>query len=119
MQSDTKKIHSCVTANFLLTIVCPNISNLFTGTDHTNKVAEVLALPLLYAAFDPTIDYIMTDEVKQRIRDGYQNLRGEDFNEEYNPVEKVPLLVHRCENMLLIDDTTGAGAANGSDGRIR
>ena len=99
------KPDSLVTCDFLLNIVCPNISRFFSNLDHTNKVAKVLALPVLFAAYDPMIDYIMTNEVRDRIRRGYNDLRGNDLPGDYNPVEKVPLIVHRYENMLAIDET--------------
>ena len=89
----------------MLNIVCPHISRFFVDRDLTNKVAEVLALPLLFAAFDPSIDNIMADKVRDHIRVGYSKLRGNDMEEDYNPVEKVSLIVHCYKNMLAIDET--------------
>ena len=91
--------------------------------DNTNKVAEVLALPLLFATFDPSINYVMTDKVHNHIQAGYRELQGKDIKGDYNPVEKVSLIVHRYENMLAIDeavnivgDSGGSAIGGGSGG---
>ena len=92
---------SNVTTAFLLETVAPGIAAFYP--EQHNKVAEVLALPLLWAAFEPSCEHRMAPEVRNRIRNAYDSIRG-DNPLDYNPVEKVLLHIYRIENSVLIDE---------------
>jgi hypothetical protein len=63
----------------------------------------VLALPLLWAAHQPGLEHMLSNVVRMRIKEGYNEIRG-DNDPDWNPVEKVPLVVTRVENQLVIDE---------------
>ena len=111
---------SDVSREFLQGVVVPHIAAFYANSDTTNKVADVLSLPLLHACFDASAKNVTTSEVCNRIIDGYRELQGNDYDEGYNPVEKVPLLVHRVENQLaineLVDISNGTGTGGGGAG---
>jgi hypothetical protein len=44
----------------------------------------------------------MSNIVRMRIKEGYNAIRG-DNDEDWNPVKKVPLVITRVENQLVID----------------
>ena len=99
-----KKEGSMVTAAFLFEFVVPNVNVFFSNDDATNKVASVLALPLLFAAFEPNVwQSAMSREVRDRIVEGYKVLRSDAFEDGYNPVKKVSLVIHQIKNSLAID----------------
>ena len=109
------KEDSGVTLHFLMEVVVPNISLFFANEDETNKVAEVLALPLLFAAFEVGVwECVMSSLVRERIVAGYKQLRGDNFLKGYNPVKKVPLVVHQIENILAIDELVTGVDENGA-----
>jgi hypothetical protein len=62
------------------------------------------------------IEHLMNNIVRMRINEGYNNIRG-DHDADWNPVEKVPLVITRVENQLVIDkllpgpDGAGDGGA--------
>lgn len=94
-----------VTTAFLFEFVVPNMNVFFSNDDATNKVASVLALPLLFAAFEPNVwQSAMSREVRDRIVEGYKVLRGDAFEDGYNPVKKVSLVIHQIKNSLAIDE---------------
>jgi Transcriptional activator of glycolytic enzymes len=68
-----------------------------------NKIGSVLALPLLWAAHQPGLEHLMSSVVRMRIKEGYNIIRG-DNDADWNPVEKVPLVITRVENQLVIDE---------------
>jgi Transcriptional activator of glycolytic enzymes len=95
------KTNSHVTDAFLKDVVCPGIFKHFEN-DANNKIGSVLALPLLWAAHQPGLEHLMSNVVRQRIKEGYNVIRG-DNDPDWNPVVKVPLVITRVENQLVID----------------
>ena len=83
--------------------VVPSI-NAFFGADESNKIAEVLALPVLWCAMQPGMENMLSAGVRGRIRIAYELIRPDDFHADWNPVIKVPLIVTRVENILCIDE---------------
>ena len=75
-------------------------------TDESNRITQVLAPVLLWAAHNPDLKDLMSDQVRERIKRGYAQIRGDHHPADYNPVEKVPLLVFRVENQVHIEETT-------------
>ena len=96
------KTGSNVTFQFLRDVVAPGIYEHFS-VDETNRITSILALPLLWAAHQPGLEHMMSNIVRNRIREGYAMIRGEN-PADYNPVTKSPLLVTRVENNLCIDE---------------
>ena len=94
---------SGITHQWLMTHVVPGIKGHFSQ-DESNKLAEVLSLPVLWAAFQPGLEYMLSVAVRTRIRVAYQAIRPDDFHADWNPIVKVPLIVTRVENSLCIDD---------------
>ena len=94
---------SGLTHQFLMTHVVPGIKGHFAA-DESNKIAEVLALPVLWAAFQPGLEHMMDPEVRTRIRNAYDGIRPNDFHAHWNPIVKVALIVTRVENNLCIDE---------------
>ncbi|CAJ1938212.1 unnamed protein product [Cylindrotheca closterium] len=90
--------------------VIPNIRAKFP---RDNRLCCVLALTLLYACMHD--DILVPPGVKSRVRTAYGEL-NQDIQQ---PVEKVPLFVHRRDDQLMIDEaiiidgdgSTGAGGA--------
>jgi hypothetical protein len=112
------KANAGVTRDWLLTNVVPGIRDYFDADAH-NKVADVLALPLLYACLEPGCEDFMTAAVCGRVRGAWIALCTQHDNEQnWNPVEKVVLQVHRYENQLVIDELIAlpGGGGNGDNG---
>jgi Transcriptional activator of glycolytic enzymes len=101
------KNNSHVTDQFLKDVVCPGIFKHFEN-DSNNKIGHVLALPLLWAAHQPGLEHMMSNLVRMRIKEGYNGIRG-DNDADWNPVEKVPLVITRVENQLVIDELVARG----------
>ena len=95
---------SNVTTLFLTETVAPGIDAYFT--DESNKISEVLAKALLWACHEPSLEHMVSDTVRNRVRAGYNLIRGE-HPADYNPVEKVHLQVYRIENTVHIDELVG------------
>jgi hypothetical protein len=109
------KANSGVTREWLLTNVVPGIRDHYDA-DAQNRVADVLALPLLFACLEPGLEHIMTPAVRNRVQDAWETLRQQHEQEVvWNPVEKVVLQVHRYENQLVIDELLTLGANNGNN----
>mmetsp|Transcript_36970 Transcript_36970/g.89819 ORF Transcript_36970/g.89819 Transcript_36970/m.89819 type:complete len:692 (-) Transcript_36970:70-2145(-) len=79
-----------------------------------NRLCRVLALTLLYACMQD--DILVPTEIKNRVRTAY----GELNLDIQQPVQKIPLFVHRVEDQLAIDEAIvidgegGAGAGRGA-----
>jgi hypothetical protein len=54
------KIGSHLTRDFLLEVVTPHIAAYFP--EEHNKIAEVLARPLLWACFEPSLEHLMAPQ---------------------------------------------------------
>ena len=62
-----------------------------------------MAMPVLWCAFQPGLEYMLSTDVCARIRHAYESICPEDFHADWNPIVKVPLVVTRVENSLCID----------------
>jgi hypothetical protein len=110
------KENSHVTHQFLMEFVCPGIAGKFGGDDQ-NRIASVLALPLLWVAHHPGLEHMLMDQVRTRIQQGH-SLICQDHPADLNPVKKVTLVVHGVENILVIDALTVQQPDAGGDGGI-
>ena len=82
---------SGLTYKWLMTHVVPSIKAHYS--DPSNKIAEVLAMPVLWCEFQSGLEHMLSPEVRSRIRTAYELIRPEDFHADWNPVDKVPLIV--------------------------
>jgi hypothetical protein len=73
-----------VSLQFLKSTVAPKIHEHF-GADPHNFIADVLALPLLWACHEPSLDHVIHPQVLSRVQHGYNSIRGKHGNT-YNPV---------------------------------
>jgi hypothetical protein len=84
------------------------------------SVAHVLALPLLWASMDATMEPFMPSGIRNRVRAAYEAIRV--LPEEQNPVSKIPLLVATNHNGALridpITHTLPIDENNGVDGNM-
>jgi hypothetical protein len=64
----------------------------------------VLGLPVLYAAHQPELEHLLPEDMLLSIRQAYTAIHPDDFHEDWNPVIRVPLVVSRVENQLVIDE---------------
>ena len=92
---------SGLTHQWLMTNVVPGIKTHFT--DPSNKIAEVLSMPVLWCAFQPGLEHMLSEDVRARICNAYESIRPDEFHADWNPIVKVPLIVTRVENQLCID----------------
>jgi len=110
------KPNSGITSEWLLTHVVPGIHDHY-NTDQNNKIATVLALPLLWSCLEPGMEELMSDGIRARVQAAWEQLRsGSDHAADWNPVSKVVLQVHRFENELVIDELLSLGGGNGGNG---
>jgi len=107
------KEDSHVSHQFLMTVVAPKINEHFGGVDPSNRIADVLALPLLWACHEPSLSHLMSTLVRDRVLEGYSMIHG-GHPADYNPVVKVPLHVSRVENQVFIQEAIDLG--NGDNG---
>jgi len=97
------KADAHVTAAFMADIVCPSITQFYS--DESNRIAHVLGPVLLWAAHNPDMSHLLTDTVRNRIRNGYAAIR-QQHPADYNPVDKVPLHVYQVANQVHIAELT-------------
>ena len=90
---------SGIVENWLLQNVVPNI---LRSPRMNRQVAAVLAVPLLWAAFDPDMEDSMPAGVRNRIRAAYENIRQLPAGE--NPVVRVPVVVTGHNDQVHIDE---------------
>jgi hypothetical protein len=50
------------------------------------------------------LEHILPDNVRKRIQNAWADLQPDDFHDNWNPIIRVPLLVSRVENQLVIDE---------------
>jgi hypothetical protein len=105
------KEDSHVSDQFLMTIVAPKLTEHFEA-DPSNTIADVLAVPLLWAYHDPSVSHMIAPQVLNRVRAGYNTICG-GHPEDYNPVKKVPLHIFRVENQIQIEEITREPENNG------
>lgn len=101
------KEDSHVSHHFLVHTVVPKIYEHFSG-DESNKIADVLALPLLWACHEPALAHMISPAVRARVQAGYNTIRGA-HPADYNPVVKVPLHISRVENQVFIQEALAGG----------
>lgn len=96
---------SGITKSWCDEFVVPGIKLYFAADE---KMADVLALPLLYAALDDHLTDALTVPVtlSTRIRSAYERVRILPPN--INPVQKVPLTIYRVNDALCMDSTVNA-----------
>ncbi|MGL5935859.1 MAG: hypothetical protein ACRCZI_09580 [Cetobacterium sp.] len=111
------KPNTAITREWLLTKVVPGIREMYAA-DVANRIADVLALPLLFAVLEPGLeDNYMTPAVHGRIKARWiAHCVQHEMDQTVNPVEKVVLQVHRYENQLVIDELLDFGGASGPGG---
>ena len=80
------KENSNVSEHFLNTVVCPKMREHFY-CDPSNTIADVLSPPLLWAYHKPSVSQMIYPQVLNRVRDGYNGIRG-GHTDEYKPVKK-------------------------------
>ena len=97
------KEDSHVTPEFMADTVCPSMTAFYT--EESNHITDVLGPALLWAAHNPDLADLMSDQVRDRIKRGYAEIKG-DHPADYNPVEKIPLLVFCVENQVHIEETS-------------
>ena len=103
------KENSGVTENFLLQHVVPNIRAHFSA-----NVAKVLAKPLLWMALSDDAGRFLPQELVDRIKTAYINIRVLPENE--NPVKKVLLIVTGDEGEVYLDEIGGNLGGDGGAG---
>jgi hypothetical protein len=111
------KPNTGITRNWLLANIVPGIRDHFED-DTQNRIADVLALPLLYAVLEPGCEDLVTPAVSGRVRAQWiVHCVANEMEQDLNPVEKVVLQVHRYENQLVIDELlTLQGGGGDNDG---
>ena len=80
------------------------VPHIFASERIQGNVALVLALPILWACFDSTVEGKMPGQMRNRIRLEYEAIRGPTMEATENPVKKVPLVVTGCEAEVYIDE---------------
>ena len=94
---------SGLTLDWMRANVVPGIHNQFSA-DPSNRVADVLSHAVLFAACQPGLEHLLPLGVGDRIRHAWTQVRPEDYHEDWNPIVRMPILVSRVENQLVIDD---------------
>jgi hypothetical protein len=109
---------SGIAQEWLREVVVPNI---IRKPGICDRVADVLALPLLWAAMDDAMETKMPSRTRDRIRNEYVTRR--ELAEGINPVQKRLLIVsgiNSTVNITVVPDDLGDGnggtAANGAHG---
>jgi hypothetical protein len=91
---------SGITEDWLADNVVPHI--LLRFPRESSRVGMTLALPLLWACMEPTMQAFVPADLRQRVRHAYEVIR--QLEEGVNPVKKVLLVVYRVEDQLMIDE---------------
>ena len=110
------KADTAVTRGWLLANVVPGIHEHFAD-DTANRIADVLALPLLWACLDPVASQLISPAVGGRVSANWTiHCVEHELPRDRNPVEKVVLQVHRYENQLVIDELLAVPEVVGGNG---
>jgi hypothetical protein len=113
------KPNTGITSQWLLTNVFPSISKQYED-DAANMIADVLALPLLFAVMEPGCQDMVTLAVFGRVCAAWTTMCVQhELQSDWNPVEKVVIQVHCYENQLVIDELLalpGGGGGNNANG---
>ena len=98
---------SGISEHWLKTNVVPNMLLKFSC-----QVSLVLALPLLWACFDPAMENRIPASIRNRVHAAYENIR--QLPENVNPIIKVPQLVYRVDdNFFVVDNNQAMVDGNG------
>ena len=107
---------SAITQPWLREVVVPNI---IAKPGISDCVADVLALPLLWAAVEPEMEGQMPETTRNRIRNAYNNQRV--LVEGLNPVRKRLLVISGQDarlNITVVPDGGGFGGGMGGGGAV-
>lgn len=91
---------SGVTDKWLFDNVVCKLTNSYPPS--RNRVAKVLALPLLWACLDPDASLFVPSKVKDRITTAYAAIK--QLPGTVNPVKRVPLAIFRAAENLVIQE---------------
>lgn len=91
---------SGISDQWLAANVVPHILQRFPG--ETSGLGMTLALPLLWACIDESMENKVPVDLRDRIRHAYAAIR--QLDQGINPVIKVPIIIYRAEERLLIDE---------------
>jgi len=92
--------------------VIPSIRKRF---EYDNKLCDVLGLALLYACFTSgETEILVPDVIKKRVHMAYEQLGIE----EAQPVRKIPLIVQRRNDQMVIDEYIEVGNHQVMNGQI-
>jgi hypothetical protein len=83
--------------------VVPGIRRFYGNNNNANMICNVLALPLLFACFDPELQASVPAAVLNRITNAY-SLLANNLPKTTNPVQRVLLNVYRVSENLHIDE---------------
>lgn len=100
------KPDSGVTEQFMREFVVPGMTEYFAD-DPSNRIADVLGPALLWVCLQDGLEHMVSGRVRDRIQRAWNIIKGNRPNN-YNPVEKVPLMVYRVENQVVVEEI-GAG----------
>ena len=99
-----KLVHgSNITPDWCNEHVVPGIRSFYGNNSNSNMLCNVLALPLLFACFDPELQSTVPGPILTRITNAYSLLVNTLSGTE-NPVQRVLLNVYRVEESLHIDE---------------
>ncbi len=99
-----------ITPEWIYQHVVPNINRRFPNDD---RLRNVLGKALLYACLSDEPDITVPDSLRQRVKSAYNALKLD----EAQPIEKVPLHIHRLRDKLLISEVRGGNLVRGTNGR--
>jgi len=85
---------------FFLQYVCPAIHRYFP---ETSLMPDVLGPPLLWACFEPSMEYRIPEWIRTRVRDGYANCRPPEYPEDVNPIKKSLVVIFRVGDQVCIE----------------
>ena len=85
---------------FFLEYVCPAINKYFP---ETSMMADVLGPPLLWACYEPAMQYRIPEWLRTRVRDGYSSCRPPEYPVDVNPIKKSLLVVFRVGDQVCIE----------------
>ena len=102
--------NSNISKQWIYEYVVPSMRAFF---GEENRISDVLALPLLWACFEPTMQDRVPAVIRNRIREAYTLCRRLD--EDVNPVCKIQLTVYRVADQVCVDELTGIITGTGGD----
>lgn len=89
-----------ITEAWLLQNVVPNIERRFPAED--SHFAATLAVPILWACLQDSMETYTPQRLRDRVRTAYYQVRR--LGDGINAVEKVPIVIYRVEDSLMIDE---------------